>query len=33
VYRREGLTDKAKTEFQRTQELNGAHSSSQKTME
>ncbi len=33
VYRREGLTDKAKVEFQRTEELNGTHSSSQKTME
>jgi tetratricopeptide (TPR) repeat protein len=33
VYRREGLTDKAKAEFQRTEELNGTHSSSQKTME
>jgi len=33
VYRREGLTEKAKAEFQRTEELNGTHSSSQKTME
>jgi tetratricopeptide (TPR) repeat protein len=33
VYRREGLTDKAKAEFQHTEELNGTHSSSQKTMQ
>ena len=29
IYRKQGLMDKAKAEFQRTEELNGTHSSSQ----